>query len=91
MQVLVLKSVTLNSNYGQSKKGPQNGKKSLYSMGFWYVKIDSSRNRDLSTSLERSYKELLNASFSFEIRHSKLKLWAVKVDLIQNLKRKIRI
>ena len=44
-------------------------------MGYslWYVKIDSSQNMDQSTSLERSYKELLNALISFEIRHSKLK------------------
>ncbi len=34
---------------------------------------------DLSTPSERSYKELLNACFTFEIRHSKLKLWAPKV------------
>ena len=27
-------------------------------------------NQDLSISLERPYKELLNASFSFEIHHS---------------------
>ena len=32
-------------------------------MGYslWYVKIDPSQNQDQSTSLERSYKELLNA------------------------------
>ena len=80
MHILVLKFVTLNSNYGQSKKGPQNGKKSLYSMGYnlWYVKIDPSQNQYLSTSLERSYKELLNACFSFEICPSELKLWTVK-------------
>ncbi len=54
--------------------------KSLCSMGYnlWYVKIDPSQNQDLSTSLERSYKELLNALTSFEIRHSELKLWAIK-------------
>ncbi len=58
--------------------------KSLCSMGYiiiyslWYVKIDSSQNQDLSTSLERLYKELLNALISFEIRQSKLILWAVK-------------
>ena len=89
MHVLVLKSVPPNSNYGQSKKGPQNSKKSLYSMGYnslWYVKIDPSQNQDLSTSLERSYKKLLNACFSFEIRHSVLKLWAVK-DVPQNSKK----
>ena len=72
MHALVLKSVTPNSNYGKLKKGPQNKQKSLCSMGYslWYVKIDPSQNHDLSTSLERSYKELLNTSFSFEIRHS---------------------
>ncbi len=72
MHVLVLKSITPDLSYGQSKKGPQNKQKSLCSMSysFWYVKIDPSQNQDLSTSLERSYKELLNASFSFEIGHS---------------------
>ncbi len=41
-------------------------------MGYslWYIKIDPSQNQDLSTSLERSYKELLNALISFEIHHS---------------------
>ncbi len=34
----------------------------------WYIKIDLSQNMDPSTLLERSYKELLNALFSFEIR-----------------------
>ena len=36
----------------------------------WYVKIGPSQNQDLSTSLERPYKDLLNALFKFEIRHS---------------------
>ncbi len=67
MHVLVLKSVTPNSNYGQSKIGPQNDKYSLNSMGLWYVKIDPSQNQDSSISLERPYKILLNACFSFEI------------------------
>ena len=40
----------------------------------WYVKIEPSQNQDLSTSLERPYKDLLNALIIFEIRHSKLKL-----------------
>ena len=46
--------------------------KSLWSMGYslWYIKIDPSQNQDLSTLLERPYKELLNACFSFEICHS---------------------
>ena len=35
-----------------------------------YVKIDPSQNQDLRTSLERPYKELLNALISFEICHS---------------------
>ncbi len=41
-------------------------------MGYslWYIKIEPSQNQDLSTSLERSYEELLNAIISFEIRHS---------------------
>ncbi len=33
----------------------------------------------LNRLLERPYKELLNACFSFEIKHSKLKLYAFKV------------
>ena len=52
----------------------------------WYVKIDSSQNQDLSTSLERSYKELLNALISFEIRYSELKLWAVKERALKQQK-----
>ena len=49
-------------------------------MGYslWYVKIDRSQNQDSSTSLKRPYKEVLNARFIFEIRHSKLKIWAIK-------------
>ncbi len=42
------------------------------------AKIDPSQNQDLSTLLESPYKDLLNALIIFEIRHSKLKLWAVK-------------
>ena len=40
-------------------------------MGYslWYVKTDHFHNMDQSTSLERSYKELLNALIVFEIRH----------------------
>ncbi len=43
--------------------------KSFYSIDYslWYMKIDSSQNQDLSTSLERPYKELLNALISSEI------------------------
>ena len=44
----------------------------------WYVKTDPSQNQDLSTSLEKPYKELLNALFNFQIRPSELKLWAFK-------------
>ncbi len=40
----------------------------------WYTKIDPTQNMDQSTSLKRSYKELLNALISFKIRPSKLKL-----------------
>ncbi len=36
-----------------------------------YVKIDLSQNQDSSTSLERLYKELLNAQFSLTLRQSK--------------------
>ncbi len=54
--------------------------KSHCSMGYsiWYVKIDSSQNQDLSTSLERPYKELLNTKIILENRHSELKLRAIK-------------
>ena len=72
MHYLVLKFVTLNSNYAQSKKGLKN------SMGLDTSKIDPPQNQDPSKSLERPYKELLNALFSFEIRHSVLKLWSIK-------------
>ncbi len=34
----------------------------------------------VSIPSERANKELLNASFSFKIGHSKLKLWALKVS-----------
>ncbi len=44
----------------------------IYSL--WYVKIDPFQNIDQSTLLEGPYKELLKATFGFEIRHSKLKL-----------------
>ncbi len=47
-------------------------------MSLWYIKIDPSQNQDLNTSLEKPYKKLLNALFNFQIRYSKLKLWAVK-------------
>ena len=42
----------------------------LCSMGLWYVKINPPQNMDQSTSLERSYKELVNALTSSEISHS---------------------
>ena len=51
----------------------------------WYVKIDSSQNQDLSTSLERSYKELLNAFFAVEINHSKLKFLASVKNKYDNI------
>ena len=50
----------------------------MQAYSLWYIKIDPSQNQDLSTSLERPYKELLNALISFEIHHFYLKLWAVK-------------
>ncbi len=55
--LISLKSVTPYLNYGQSKKEPQNDKKSLCSMGYslWYIKIDPSQNQDLSTSLEKRH------------------------------------
>ena len=69
MHKFVLKSITPNSNYGESMKGPQN---SLCFMGYslWYIEIDPYLNQDLSTSFERPYKELLNAQICFEIHHS---------------------
>ncbi len=53
MHYLVLKSVTPNSNYGQSKKSLKIAKKYLWSMGYslWYVKINPSQNIYLSISL----------------------------------------
>ncbi len=45
---------------------------------FWYIKINPTQNHNSSTSLDRYYKGLLIALISFEIRHSKLKLWAAK-------------
>ena len=62
MNELVLKFVTLNLNYGQSKKGLKMAKKSLCSIGYslWYIKINPSQNQDLNTSLEKSYEELLS-------------------------------
>ena len=72
MHFEILKFFNPNLNYGQSKKGPHNDKKSLCSMGYslWYIKIDPSQNQDSNTLLKRSYKELLNALFNFEICHS---------------------
>ncbi len=34
---------------------------------------------DLYISSERAFKDLLNTCFSFEIGHSKIKLWPLKV------------
>ncbi len=59
-----------------SKKRSENDKKkSFLSMGYidirlWYIKIDVSQNMDQSTSLERSFKKLLNVLISFEIHDS---------------------
>ncbi len=44
-------------------------------------KLNHLRIRILNISLERPYKELLNALISFEIRHSKLNLREVKNDI----------
>ncbi len=38
------------------------------------------RNWDLNIPSERPIKELQNARFSFEIGHSKLKLWVLTVS-----------
>ena len=63
---------------GNQRKGLKMVKNPFWSMGLWYVKNDPSQNQDLSTSLERSHKELLNELISLEIRHYELKLWTVK-------------
>ncbi len=49
-------------------------------MGFslWYVKIYPSQNHDLSISLERPYKEVLNALINSKIRHSEQELQSFK-------------
>ncbi len=47
------------------------------------MNFDQSQNSNLNTSLERPSQELLNAYFSFEIGHSKQKLWPLK-DSYQN-------
>ena len=83
MHFLILKSVTPNSNYGQTKKGLQNVKNAFvawatnyshyiytFTYSLWYVKIELSQNQDLSTSLKMPHNELLNALFNFEIGHS---------------------
>ncbi len=55
----------------------------IYSL--WYVQIDPTQNIDQSTSLERTYKELLNALISFEIRRSSLT--QIMVSQLRVLKR----
>ena len=74
------KHIIRNSKLWTVKERASNGKNSFCSMGYslWYVKIDPSQNQDLSISLERPWKKLLNAIFGFEIRYFKLKLWVVK-------------
>ncbi len=49
-----------------------------WAIAFGTSKIDPSQNQDLSISLERPYKKLLNALISFEICYSKLDLWAIE-------------
>ncbi len=66
MHCLVLKVVTSNSSYGQSKKWLI-----FVKIAFGFLKIDTSWNMDLSISLERALEELLNGL-------SILKLWTVK-------------
>ncbi len=65
-------TISNDSSYGQSKKGIKIAqfRQNMQGYSLWFVKIDPSQNMDHSTSLERSYKELLNVLFSFEIRHS---------------------
>ncbi len=43
------------------------------------VYFDQTEIANLNISSERPSQELLNVCFSFEIGHSKLKLWALKV------------
>ena len=45
----------------------------------WYVKIDPHQSQDLSTLVEKVLFLAIEYKNYFEIRHSKLKLWAVKV------------
>ncbi len=54
------------------------GKNARLYIAFGFVKLeyfDQSQNSNLNTSLERHSQELLNAFFSFEIGHSKVKLF----------------
>ncbi len=72
--LFILKLVTPNSSYGQSKTGLKNSSISPMHARPLVRKIDPSQNMDQSASLERSYKELLklktpNSSYA----------WAVKV------------
>ncbi len=57
-----IKSISMYSNYGQGKASKLKINPYAQQHGLWYVKIDPSQNQDLSTSLERPYKELLNGS-----------------------------
>ncbi len=81
MHVLVLRSDIQNSKYGPTKIAVRiaqfKGKTEGYSP--WIlVDLDPEQNTKLNTSSERPIKKLSNACFSFEIGHSKLKLWALK-------------
>ena len=75
MYVHIINFVSLYSNYGHLKKGLKFARKIPLEHAWPLIcKIDPFQNQYLSTSLERPYKKLLNACFSFEIRHSELKL-----------------
>ncbi len=69
MHYLFLKSVTPNLSYGQSKKSLKIAQFRQCTQGYslWFDKSDPSQNMDQSTSLERPYRELLNALFIFGI------------------------
>ncbi len=78
---IYLSNVVLQTQFiGSQRKGLKMTKIpfTAWAISFWYVKINPSQNQGLSTSSERPYKKLLNALFNFQMRHSELKLWAIK-------------
>ncbi len=77
MHTLVLKYANPNTSYRLSKLAPKIAhfdQKPQGYIAFVLMDFDQSQNSNLNTSLERPSQELLNAYFSFETRHPKLKL-----------------